>query len=242
MGAHAFGERLDVVAALQHGNDLGRQGLAGLGDPGEIVLAELHAADRVVYYDELRSAPPPSSAPRVFAELAALEGAEVAGRHIVLAHTRFERLLHDGLMALQSSSQRAQGELALREAARLEPSSALPELFLGVQLDSETDLRASLAKNPRSVQAALALGNHYLARKQMRPALERFLGAAELSPGYELPFLHAARTMRAFGGEKETGGGRESGSDAWKNYMRRMTSVVNWSKDLPLAQGIRFDV
>jgi aldehyde dehydrogenase (NAD+) len=46
----------------------------------------------------------------------------------------------------------------------------------------------------------------------------------------------------AFGGEKETGGGRESGSDAWKNYMRRMTSTINWSADLPLAQGIRFDV
>ncbi|QTA90838.1 Aldehyde dehydrogenase [Desulfonema magnum] len=46
----------------------------------------------------------------------------------------------------------------------------------------------------------------------------------------------------AFGGEKETGGGRESGSDAWKAYMRRQTCTINWSKELPLAQGIRFDV
>jgi aldehyde dehydrogenase (NAD+) len=44
----------------------------------------------------------------------------------------------------------------------------------------------------------------------------------------------------AFGGEKETGGGRESGSDAWKAYMRRQTNTVNWSTELPLAQGIRF--
>jgi aldehyde dehydrogenase (NAD+) len=44
----------------------------------------------------------------------------------------------------------------------------------------------------------------------------------------------------AFGGEKETGGGRESGSDAWKAYMRRQTSTVNWGRDLPLAQGISF--
>lgn len=44
----------------------------------------------------------------------------------------------------------------------------------------------------------------------------------------------------AFGGEKETGGGRESGSDAWKTYMRRQTNTINWSKDLPLAQGIKF--
>jgi aldehyde dehydrogenase (NAD+) len=46
----------------------------------------------------------------------------------------------------------------------------------------------------------------------------------------------------AFGGEKDTGGGRESGSDAWKAYMRRQTCTINWSKELPLAQGIRFDV
>ena len=44
----------------------------------------------------------------------------------------------------------------------------------------------------------------------------------------------------AFGGEKETGGGRESGSDAWKAYMRRQTNTVNWSPELPLAQGVRF--
>jgi len=44
----------------------------------------------------------------------------------------------------------------------------------------------------------------------------------------------------AFGGEKETGGGRESGSDAWKIYMRRQTNTINWSKELPLAQGIKF--
>jgi aldehyde dehydrogenase (NAD+) len=46
----------------------------------------------------------------------------------------------------------------------------------------------------------------------------------------------------AFGGEKETGGGRESGSDAWKGYMRRATNTVNYSGDLPLAQGVSFDV
>lgn len=46
----------------------------------------------------------------------------------------------------------------------------------------------------------------------------------------------------AFGGEKETGGGRESGSDAWKNYMRRQTNTINYGKSLPLAQGIRFDI
>jgi aldehyde dehydrogenase (NAD+) len=45
----------------------------------------------------------------------------------------------------------------------------------------------------------------------------------------------------AFGGEKETGGGRESGSDSWKAYMRRQTNTINYGATLPLAQGIKFD-
>jgi aldehyde dehydrogenase (NAD+) len=46
----------------------------------------------------------------------------------------------------------------------------------------------------------------------------------------------------AFGGEKETGGGREAGSDSWKSYMRRQTCTLNWGDDLPLAQGVQFEV
>ena len=46
----------------------------------------------------------------------------------------------------------------------------------------------------------------------------------------------------AFGGEKETGGGRESGSDSWKAYMRRQTNTINYSTKLPLAQGIKFNI
>jgi aldehyde dehydrogenase (NAD+) len=46
----------------------------------------------------------------------------------------------------------------------------------------------------------------------------------------------------AFGGEKDTGGGRESGSDAWKNYVRRMTTTINYGNKMPLAQGVKFEV
>ena len=46
----------------------------------------------------------------------------------------------------------------------------------------------------------------------------------------------------AFGGEKETGGGRESGSDVWKAYMRRSTNTINYGRELPLAQGVKFEV
>jgi aldehyde dehydrogenase (NAD+) len=46
----------------------------------------------------------------------------------------------------------------------------------------------------------------------------------------------------AFGGEKDTGGGREAGSDSWKAYMRRQTCTINWGKELPLAQGVKFEL
>jgi aldehyde dehydrogenase (NAD+) len=73
---------------------------------------------------------------------------------------------------------------------------------------------------------------------------ERFLAAAGSDCGIANVNIgpSGAEIGGAFGGEKETGGGRESGSDAWKSYMRRATNTVNYSRELPLAQGIRFDV
>jgi len=71
---------------------------------------------------------------------------------------------------------------------------------------------------------------------------ERFLGAAGSDCGIANVNIgpSGAEIGGAFGGEKETGGGRESGSDAWKSYMRRATNTINYSNDLPLAQGIVF--
>ena len=73
---------------------------------------------------------------------------------------------------------------------------------------------------------------------------ERFLSAAGSDCGIANVNIgpSGAEIGGAFGGEKETGGGRESGSDSWKAYMRRQTATVNYSGSLPLAQGIRFDV
>ncbi|HET7009155.1 MAG TPA: aldehyde dehydrogenase family protein [Anaerolineales bacterium] len=72
--------------------------------------------------------------------------------------------------------------------------------------------------------------------------VERFLSAGGSDCGIANVNIgtSGAEIGGAFGGEKETGGGRESGSDAWKAYMRRQTNTINWSKQLPLAQGIRF--
>ena len=73
---------------------------------------------------------------------------------------------------------------------------------------------------------------------------ERFLSAAGSDCGIANVNIgtSGAEIGGAFGGKKDTGGGRESGSDAWKAYMRRQTCTVNWSRELPLAQGINFDL
>jgi len=73
---------------------------------------------------------------------------------------------------------------------------------------------------------------------------ERFLAAAGSDCGIANVNIgpSGAEIGGAFGGEKETGGGRESGSDAWRVYMRRQTATINGSSELPLAQGIVFDV
>ncbi|MEM9692492.1 MAG: aldehyde dehydrogenase family protein [Myxococcota bacterium] len=73
---------------------------------------------------------------------------------------------------------------------------------------------------------------------------ERFLSAAGSDCGIANVNIgtSGAEIGGAFGGEKETGGGREAGSDAWKAYMRRQTCTINWGGELPLAQGVKFDV
>ncbi len=73
---------------------------------------------------------------------------------------------------------------------------------------------------------------------------ERFLAATGSDCGIANVNIgtSGAEIGGAFGGEKETGGGREAGSDSWKAYMRRQTNTINWGQELPLAQGIKFDL
>jgi aldehyde dehydrogenase (NAD+) len=101
----------------------------------------------------------------------------------------------------------------------------------------------------RELDEAIAVNNavrHGLASSifttDLREA-ERFVAAAGSDCGIANVNIgpSGAEIGGAFGGEKETGGGRESGSDAWRAYMRRQTNTINYGDDLPLAQGIRFE-
>jgi aldehyde dehydrogenase (NAD+) len=107
-----------------------------------------------------------------------------------------------------------------------------------------------LLKYKGEVQEAIAIQNNVkqglsssIMTTDMRQA-ERFLSAAGSDCGIANVNIgtSGAEIGGAFGGEKETGGGRESGSDAWKAYMRRQTNTINYGSSLPLAQGIKFDV
>ncbi len=159
-----------------------------------------HAAERLAFYRELLGHDGDGAAE--FEHCRALQGAEVSGRHAVLSHTQFESHLHDGLVLLQKGEPERGAEL-LRAAVELEPEHYLPELMLGVIGASEVALEAALQKEPRSVQALLALGDALLQGGHIKRALERFLAAAELAPGYELPFARASQAMQRLGAHKE---------------------------------------
>ena len=89
---------------------------------------------------------------------------------------------------------------------------------------------------PQGLSSAIFTGSMY-AQEQFLSHKGSDCGIANVNIG-----TSGAEIGGAFGGEKETGGGRESGSDAWKVYMRRQTNTINWGRELPLAQGIEFDI
>ena len=89
---------------------------------------------------------------------------------------------------------------------------------------------------PQGLSSALFTQNLKNAERFLSP-MGSDCGIANINIG-----TSGAEIGGAFGGEKETGGGRESGSDSWKAYMRRQTNTINWGDELPLAQGIRFNL
>jgi aldehyde dehydrogenase (NAD+) len=144
---------------------------------------------------------------------------------------------------------------------RIEPADIVPGGFYVrpaiVEVDAQqgTMLKETFAPivyviRYRDIAGAIALNNAVpqglsssIFTNDLREA-ELFLSACGSDCGIANVNLgpSGAEIGGAFGGEKETGGGRESGSDAWRAYMRRATNTVNYGSELPLAQGIRFDI
>jgi aldehyde dehydrogenase (NAD+) len=108
-----------------------------------------------------------------------------------------------------------------------------PILYL-IEFDKLHEAIAWQNDVPQGLSSAI-FTNSVSASEQFLSARGSDCGIANVNIG-----TSGAEIGGAFGGEKETGGGRESGSDSWKAYMRRQTVTINWSGELPLAQGITF--
>jgi aldehyde dehydrogenase (NAD+) len=123
--------------------------------------------------------------------------------------------------------------LAQNQSQAVQEETFAPILYV-IPVDDLDDAIAQHNGVPQGLSSAIFT-------RDVRHA-ERFLSAIGSDCGIANVNIgtSGAEIGGAFGGEKDTGGGRESGSDAWKAYMRRQTNTVNWSNDLPLAQGIRF--
>jgi aldehyde dehydrogenase (NAD+) len=110
-----------------------------------------------------------------------------------------------------------------------------PILYL-IEYDTLAEAIEKQNNVPQGLSSAL-FTNSLLHSEYFLSAMGSDCGIANINIG-----TSGAEIGGAFGGEKETGGGREAGSDAWKAYMRRQTNTINWGKTLPLAQGIKFEV
>jgi aldehyde dehydrogenase (NAD+) len=143
----------------------------------------------------------------------------------------------------------AGGKRVARKGFFVEPTIVKARPEMGI-VQEETFAPILYVMEFETVEEALALNNgvrqglssamfttNLRAAETFLSALGSDCGIANINIG-----TSGAEIGGAFGGEKETGGGREAGSDAWKLYMRRQTCTINWSKDLPLAQGVRFDI
>jgi len=111
-----------------------------------------------------------------------------------------------------------------------------PILYL-IKYKGEVDNAISLNNNVVQGLSSSIFSNNLREAEEFLSAWGSDCGIANVNIG-----TSGAEIGGAFGGEKETGGGRESGSDAWKTYMRRQTNTINFGTTMPLAQGIKFDI
>lgn len=111
-----------------------------------------------------------------------------------------------------------------------------PILYL-IKYEGDIENAITIQNDVKQGLSSAIFTNHLLESEEFLSAAGSDCGIANVNIG-----TSGAEIGGAFGGEKETGGGRESGSDAWKAYMRRQTNTINYGRVLPLAQGIKFDI
>jgi aldehyde dehydrogenase (NAD+) len=158
--------------------------------------------------------------------MAALDAARAGGGEILCGGRRLKR---QGYF-VEPTMVRAPRDLAI---AREETFAPILYVFTVDSLEEAIDLQNGV---DQGLSSSIFTTN-LLAAENFLAARGSDCGIANVNIG-----TSGAEIGGAFGGEKDTGGGREAGSDSWKLYMRRQTNTINWSRAMPLAQGVRFDI
>lgn len=184
-------------------------GKAARGYVIEERLQRNHGEDRTAFYRarlaELRSGQPVKNRESsLFESLHDIEGAVCSGRHLRLMPTRFEDLLHDGLIAGQVHDDARAAQELFSEASRLEPEQYLPHLF-GARYseDPVSSLQRAIERRPDSLKSWIMLGEEYARRGDLPRSVHCLESASEIFPEYEIPYLRAASLMKQAGLERE---------------------------------------
>lgn len=141
----------------------------------------------------------------IFEDSSNIEGATRNGRHLRLMPTRFENLLHNGLVLGQLEGKAASARSLFSEACRLEPKNYLPYLF-GASYSGDTAgwLHKAIERNPHSVKSWILLGEEYAGKGDIVRAIKCFESAAEIFPEYEIPYSRTATLLKKLGHQKES--------------------------------------
>lgn len=135
-----------------------------------------------------------------FEKWSGLEGAVINGRHLRLPDTRFENLLHDGLVTMQITGDKKHARQLFEEASAIEQDNYLPFLFGSpVSPDAISCLQKALELNPDSIKAWLLLGETFTRRGKVIDAINSFESAVKIYPDYEIPYLRAADLLKKTG-------------------------------------------
>jgi len=145
-----------------------------------------------------------NGARKIFEASSRIKGAARNGRHLRLMPTRFENLLHDGLVLGQIEHKEALAHSFFSEASGLEPNNYMPYLF-GASYSGDTAgwLHQAIERNPHSVKSWILLGEEYARKGDIVKAIKSFESAAEIFPEYEIPYLRSAELLQKLGHQKE---------------------------------------
>lgn len=180
-------------------------------------LQQNHGAERVEFYRSMLAdvqpgprtdngvAMPAGRQEERFEALCCMEGAVCKGRYLGLRPTRFEQLLHDGLVLSQVDGKTEMARSLFAEAASLEPSNYLPRLYgFPCAEDAIDSLRQALKRNPYSLKSLILLGEEYAKKGAVVDAVKSLESAAEIFPEYEIPYVKTALLLKKIGRRQES--------------------------------------